>query len=202
MAAGNGYMQYLLSIVASQGAIVSVYMDPNHPDDFFSGFLEHVGPRHFLMADITPWGRMDGWRVLRTTSALQMLLGEDFEQRLSLLLAHYGEKHTPFFDAPLREEDDILYRVLEKCCAEKRVISLVVGEDMITGRVSEVNELRMKIDALSFFGENAGVEQLTLREIDMVCIGTGEEEMYETLERISGGAQLRVLRQESPEDKE
>ena len=46
------------------------------------------------------------------------------------------------------------------------------------------------------------MEQLTLREIDMVCIGTGEEEMYETLERISGGAQLRVLRQESPEDKE
>ena len=202
MAAGNGYMQYLLSIVASQGAIVSVYMDPNDPEGFFSGYLEHVGPRHFLMADITPWGRMDGWRVLRTTAAIQMLLGEDYEQRLSLLLAHYGEKHVPFFDAPMREDDDILYRVLEKCCAEKRVISIVVGEDMITGRVSEVNELRMKMDALSFFGEAAGVEQLTLREIDMVCIGTGEEEMYETLERMSGGAQLRILRQDPPEDKE
>lgn len=202
MAAGNGYMQYLLALVASQGAIVSVYMDPNDPEGFFSGFLEGVGPRHFLMADVTPWGRLEGWRVLRTTSAIQMLLGEDYEQRLSLLLAHHGDVHTPFFEAPLSDEDDILYRVLEKCRKEDRLISIVVGEDMITGRVSEVNELRMKMNALSFFGADAGVEQLTLREIDMVCIGTAEEKMYETLERMSSGAQLRILRREGPEGEE
>ena len=51
------------------------------------------------------------------------------------------------------------------------------------------------------FGTDAGVEQLTLREIDMVCIATQEEQMYETLERMMGGAQLRILREDGPEDR-
>lgn len=201
MAAGNGYIQYLLHLVAAQGALASVYMDPNDPDGFFSGYVECVGPRHFLMADVTPWGRLEGWRVLRTGEAVQLLLGEEYEQRLGLLLSYYGQTHTPFLPPQTQDEDDVLYRVLEKCRQEKRVISLVVGDDMITGRVGEVNELRLKIDAMSFFGTDAGVEQLTLREIDMVCIATQEEQMYETLERMMGGAQLRILREDGPEDR-
>ena len=201
MAAGNGYIQYLLHLVAAQGALASVYMDPNDPDGFFSGYVECVGPRHFLMADVTPWGRLEGWRVLRTGEAVQLLLGEEYEQRLGRLLSHSGQTHTPFLPPQTQDEDDVLYRVLEKCRQEKRVISLVVGDDMITGRVGEVNELRLKIDAMSFFGTDAGVEQLTLREIDMVCIATQEEQMYETLERMMGGAQLRILREDGPEDR-
>lgn len=201
MAAGNGYIQYLLHLVAAQGALASIYADSAHPEEFFTGYVECVGARHFLMADVTPWGRMDGWRVLKTAAAQQILLGDEYEQRLGLLMMHYGETHKPLFAQPPREEDDVLYAVLEQCRQEGRVVSLMVGEDMITGRVSEVNELRLKLDAMSFFGTDAGVEQLTLREIDMVCIGTQEEQMYETLEHMMGGAQLRILREDgSPDD--
>ena len=79
MAAGNGYIQYLLHLVAAQGALASVYMDPNDPDGFFSGYVECVGPRHFLMADVTPWGRLEGWRVLRTGEAVHLVIrdGQD-----------------------------------------------------------------------------------------------------------------------------
>lgn len=198
MASGNGYIQYLLHLVAAQGALVSVYTEPDDPDGFFSGYLECVDPRHFLMAEVTPWGRLDGWRVMRTQDAFQILAGEDFEERLSLLLAHYRQQHVTFFDAPLEEEEDILYRVLDKCRQEGRVISLVVGEDMVTGRIREVNELRVRLSTMSFFGMDAGEEVLTLREVEMVSIDSQEERMYETLERMAGGPQLRILREDEP----
>lgn len=195
MAAGNGYIQYSLHLIAAQDELASVYADPAHPEEFFTGYVECVGARYFLMADVTPWGHIEGWRVLKTSAAQQILLGDEYEQRLALLMMHYGETHKPFFAQPPREED-VLYAVLRQCQQERRVVSLMVGEDMITGRVSEVNELRLKLDAMSFFGADAGVEQLKLREIDMVCIGTQEEQMYETLERMMDSAQLRILRRD------
>jgi hypothetical protein len=198
MASGNGYIQYLLHLVAAQGALASIYTDPGDPDGFFAGFLESVGPRHFLMAEVTPWGRLDGWRVRRTQDAFQILLGEEYEARLQILMKHYGEKHEALFAVPPPDEEDILFAVLEKCRRENRVISLVVGDDMITGRVTEVNQLRLKLAALSFLGADAGMEQLTLREIDMVSIDSQEERMYETLEQLSGVPKLRVLRERAP----
>lgn len=199
MAVGNGYMQYSLQLVAVREVLASIYMNPGYPDDFFTGYVEDVGPRHFLIADATPWGHLEGWRVLRTGAALQIVVDEEYERRLDGLIEHYGEKHMRFFTQPLGEED-LLYRVLDKCRREKRVISLMVGEDVIVGRVSEVNELRTRLNAMSFFGADAGVEQVSLREIDMVCIDTQEERMYETLERMKGGTQLRLLREDGQSD--
>ena len=122
----------------------------------------------------------------------------EYEARLQILMMHYGEKHEALFAVPPSDEEDILFAVLEKCRRENRVISLVVGDDMITGRVTEVNQLRLKLAALSFLGADAGMEQLTLREIDMVSIDSQEERMYETLEQLSGVPKLRVLRERAP----
>lgn len=193
MAAGNGYIQYLLRLVAAQGQLASIYTDSGDPDGFFAGFLECVGPRHFLMAEVTPWGRLDGWRVRRTQDAFQLLAGEDYEERLSVLLAHYREQHVTFFEHPLAEDADILFSVLTKCAREGCVVSLVVGDDMITGRVKEVNELRVTLRAMGFFGADAGEEVITLRDVEMASIASQEEIMYETLERIGQGPELRVL---------
>ena len=54
--ATNGYMVYLLRILAAQGALASIYTDPNDPDGFCAGFVEAVDANHVLMCDLTPWG--------------------------------------------------------------------------------------------------------------------------------------------------
>ena len=58
----NGYMVYLLRILAAQGALASVYTDPDDPEGFSAGFVEAVDGLHTLMCDLTPWGQIDGWR--------------------------------------------------------------------------------------------------------------------------------------------
>ena len=95
--AANGYMVYLLRILAAQGALASIYTDPTDPDGFCAGFVEAVDGKHVLMCDLTPWGKIDGWRVRRNSDVIQVLSGEEYEQRLAMLMAYHKERHRSFF---------------------------------------------------------------------------------------------------------
>ena len=180
----NGYMVYLLRILAVQGALASVYTDPEDPEGFAAGFIEAVDGQHVLMCDLTPWGQIDGWRVRRNADVLQVLYGEEYEQRLAMLMAYHKQHHRPFFtDAPA-EDTDLLLSVLLACRERGDIVSVIIGEEMITGRVLEANGLRLKLRLLDFFGREAEEETVTLREIEILEVGTQEEQMYAVLEEL------------------
>ena len=180
----NGYMVYLLRILAVQGALASVYTDPDDPEGFAAGFIEAVDGQHVLMCDLTPWGQIDGWRVRRNADVLQVLYGEEYEQRLAMLMAYHKQHHRPFFtDAPA-EDTDLLLSVLLASRERGDIVSVIIGEEMITGRVLEANGLRLKLRLLDFFGREAEEETVTLREIEILEVGTQEEQMYAVLEEL------------------
>ena len=194
----NGYMVYLLRILAVQGALASVYTDPDDPEGFAAGFIEAVDGQHVLMCDLTPWGQIDGWRVRRNADVLQVLYGEEYEQRLAMLMAYHKQHHRFFFtDAPA-EDTDLLLSVLLECRERGLIVSVIMGNEMITGRVLEANGLRAKLRLLDFFGREAEEETVTLREIEILEIDTQEEKMYGILEKME--AQRMTLVQ--PEDKQ
>ena len=180
----NGYMVYLLRILAVQGALASVYTDPEDPEGFSAGFVEAVDGQHVLMCDLTPWGQIDGWRVRRNQDILQVLSGEEYEQRLAMLLAYHKEYHRCFFTEAPAEDTDLLLSVLLSCREKQQIVSVIVGDDMITGRVVEANGLRMKLQCLDFFGREVETETVTLREIEILEIDTQEEKMYGVLEEM------------------
>ena len=182
--ATNGYMVYLLRILAAQGAIASIYTDPSDPDGFCAGFVEAVDGKHVLMCDLTPWGQIDGWRVRRNSDVVQVLSGEEYEQRLAMLMAHHRQHHRCFFTDYPEEDTDLLLSILLACKARREIVSVIIGEEMITGRVAEANGLRVKIRLLDFFGREAEEETVTLREIEILEIDTQEEKMYAILEEL------------------
>ena len=184
MAIPNGYMTYLLRILAAQGALASVYTDPKDPEGFSAGFVEAVDSQHVLMCDLTPWGQIDGWRVRRNSDVIQILSGEEYEQRLGMLMAHHKQYHRPFFTDYPAEDTDLLLSVLLECKARNEILSVIIGNEMITGRVVEANGLRVKIRLLDFFGREAEIETVTLREIEILEIDTQEEKMYGILEEM------------------
>ena len=184
MAMNNGYMVYLLRILAAQGALASVYTDPNDPEGFSAGFVEAVDASHVLMCDLTPWGQVEGWRVRRNQDVLQVLSGEEYEQRLAMLLSYHKQHHRPFFTEYPEEDTDLLLSVLLACKTREAIVSVVMGSEMITGRVLEANGLRARIRVLDFFGRPAEEEVVTLREIEILEIGTQEESMYAVLEEM------------------
>jgi len=181
MAMPNGYMVYLLRILAAQGALASVYTDPNDPEGFCAGFVEAVDAAHVLMCDLTPWGQIDGWRVRRNSDVLSILSGEEYEARLAMLLAHHKQYHRQFFTEAPAEDTDLLLSVLLACREKKQIVSVIIGNEMITGYVLEANGLRTKIRLLDFFGREAEEETVTLREIEILQIDTQEEKMYAVL---------------------
>ena len=184
MAINNGYMVYLLRILAAQGALASVYTDPNDPEGFSAGFVEAVDAAHVLLCELTPWGQIEGWRVRRNQDVLQVLSGEEYEQRLAMLMAYHKQHHRFFFtDAPA-EDTDLLLSVLLECRARREIVSVIIGNEMITGRVLEANGLRAKFRLLDFFGREAEEETVTLREIEILEIDTPEERMYAVLEEL------------------
>jgi len=184
MAVPNGYMVYLLRILAAQGALASIYTDPNDPDGFCAGFVEAVDGKHVLMCDLTPWGQIDGWRVRRNSDVIQVLSGEEYEQRLGMLMAHHKEHHRPFFTDYPQEDTSLLLSVLLECRERGEIVSVIIGNEMITGRVAEANGLRVKIRLFDFFGREAEEETVTLREIEILEIDTQEEKMYAILEEM------------------
>lgn len=184
MAIPNGYMIYLLRILAAQGALASIYTDPNDPDGFSAGFVEAVDSKNVLMCDLTPWGQIDGWRLRRNSDVIQVLSGEEYEQRLAMLLTHHKQRHKPFFTDYPAEDTDLLLSVLLECRDREEIVSIIIGNEMITGRVLEANGLRVKIRLLDFFGRKAEEEIITLREIEILEIDTQEEKMYAVLEEM------------------
>ncbi|MDO5378090.1 MAG: hypothetical protein Q4G52_07135 [Clostridia bacterium] len=180
----NGYMVYLLRILAAQGALASVYTDPDDPEGFSAGFVEAVDGQHVLMCDLTPWGQVDGWRVRRNADVIQVLSGEEYEQRLAMLMAYHREHHRCFFTEAPAEDTDLLLSVLLACRDKREIVSVIMGEEMITGRVLEANGLRVKLRLLDFFGREAEEETVTLREIEILEVGTQEEKMYAVLEEL------------------
>ena len=184
MAIPNGYMTYLLRSLAAQGALASIYTDPNDPDGFSAGFVEAVDNKHVLMCDLTPWGQIDGWRVRRNSDVIQILSGEEYEQRLAMLLAYHKQHHRSFFTDYPAEDTDLLLSVLLECKERGEIVSIIIGNDMATGRVVEANGLRVKLKLIDFYGRQAEDEVITLREIEILEIGTQEEKMYAILEEM------------------
>ncbi len=180
----NAYMVYLLRILAAQGALASLYTDPNDPEGFCAGFVEAVDGAHVLSCDLTPWGQIDGWRVRRNSDILQVLAGEEYEQRLGMLMAHHKQRHRCFFTEEPAEDTDLLLSVLLACKGRGQIVSIIIGNEMITGRVSEANGLRVKLRLIDFWGREAEEETITLREIEILEIDTQEEKMYAVLEEL------------------
>jgi len=198
MAIPNGYMTYLLRILAAQGALASIYTDPNDPDGFCAGFVEAVDAKHVLMCDLTPWGQIDGWRVRRNSDVIQILSGEEYEQRLGMLMAHHKQHHRPFFTDYPAEDTDLLLSVLLECRERNEIVSIIIGNDMATGRVLEANGLRVKLKLIDFYGRQAEEEVITLREIEILEIGTQEEKMYAILEEMEAQRMQLLPTEEQP----
>ena len=82
-----------------------------------------------------------------------------------MLLAYHKQHHCCFFTEAPAEDTDLLLSVLIACKELGEIVSVIMGDDMITGRVLEANGLRLKLRLLDFFGREAEEETVTLREI-------------------------------------
>jgi hypothetical protein len=178
----NGYIVYLLKMIAEQGAIASLYCDATDLDNYQGALIEQVNMRHVVLAAITPWGKLDGWWVRRTADIQQALCGEEQEMRLNFLMRYHDQHHQPLLPTLLGAETDWMRAVLELAIGERRLVSLFTSTETFTCEPLQVDDLRVTIRVLDLFGQpEPEDETFTLRDIEALSIGTEEERMYDIL---------------------
>ena len=189
----NGYIVYLMRMIAEQGAVASLYCDANDPENYQAALIEQVNLRHVVIAAITQWGKLDGWWVRRTGDIVQVLCGEEQELRLNYLMRHHEQRHAPLLPLGQASETDWLRAVLDLAIREKRLVSLFTATETFTCEPLQVDDLRVTVRALDLFGQpEAEDETFTLRDIEALSIGTEEEQMYDILrEHFPGDMELR-----------
>jgi len=177
----NRYSYYQLRVACQQHMMASIYAEVDAPEEFNAGYVEAVTQRHVLLWSVTPWGQPDGWVLRRTEEVLQVFMGDDFEVRLQMLLEMGGSMPTPLLNPPPGPEEDLLRRVLQWAEEQGEIISIMTAEDTYTGSITQLDDLRMSMNLLDFFGAEDGQKQFPLREIQIVTLCTQEEHMYKQL---------------------
>jgi len=177
--AHGGYVGYLLSQLRGSGELVSVFLDSQNPDTFTTGFVRAVNPRQVLLRCVTPWGLLDGFMALRNADIIQAMYGEDFEKRMALLLKLRGQSpgNEPEFD----QNADYFTQLLEIGLKTGCVVTVWDEQTSLTGRIIALDDLRVTMEALDFFGGQAGEANVKLRDILLVSLGSEEEEVYRLL---------------------
>ncbi len=172
----DGFYHYQLSLYQKMNVLASLFVDPENPDDFIAGYIEHVNPRQVVVSAVSPVGHYDGLMGVRMTE-INTVMGEDeYSERLRRLLLLRGEKPRETLD--VQPDEDLIHAMCRKVQDEGRVITLWVGENEHVGYVTELNDMRVTLSALDFFGQNPQPLTLPLREIDMASLGSEDDEMF------------------------
>jgi len=177
----EGYNGYQLKLNQSLNQLVSLYIDPDNPDDFISGFVRALNGRQVLLNAVTPYGRYDGYFVVRMSSII-MVLGEDMlAERLRLLLKINRE--TPDEDIPYEHEtgEDLIHALLRASIDRNELVTIFTREGDYSGYALRLDDMRVSFLTLDCFGKPAETVDFVLREIDMASMGAEEDDMWRKL---------------------
>ena len=176
----DGFSMYQLRLYKEMGILTSLFIDPQNPDDFIAGFIEAVNQRQVMIRSVSPFGRYDGFIVVRL-SDIDLILGEDdYSTRLTRLLEARGEQPTDEID--IEENEDLVHAMCRKAVSEDSVITLWLTDDSEhVGRVLHLDDMRVTIGELDYFGRDPRPLTLTLREITMASIGAEDDKLYQLL---------------------
>jgi len=175
----GGYVGYVLGQLRDGGELVSVFLDSQNPDTFTTGFVRAVSPRQVLLRCVTPWGMLDGFMALRNGDIIQVMHGEDFEKRMELLLKL--RQQTPADEPEFDQGSDYFTQLLNIALASGCVVTVWDEHTSLTGRITALDDLRVTMAALDFFGGEAGEVNIKLRDVLLVSLGSEEEEVYRLL---------------------
>lgn len=178
--ANDGFYLYQLRMFKELEVLTSLFIDPQNPDDFVAGYVEAVTQRQVILRSVSPFGRYDGFMALRLAD-IDLILGEDdYALRLSRLIAARGE--TPPAPVAVEEGEDLVHALCRRAVEQNAVITLWLSDDVEhVGRVAQLDDMRVTIAELDYFGQDPRPITLVLREIEMASIGSDDDNMFQIL---------------------
>ena len=176
----DGFYLYQLRLFKEMGVLTSLFIDPQNPEDFIAGFIEAANSRQVMLRSVSPFGKYDGFIVTRL-SDIDLIMGEDdYSIRLSRLLRARGEQPTDTIE--IEENEDLIHAVCRKGVKDDAVVTVWLQDNAEhVGRVLQLDDMRVTIGELDYFGRDPRPLTLTLREITMASIGSEDDNIYQLL---------------------
>ena len=174
-----GYIGYQLKALMNDRAITSVFSDPENPDDFIAGYVHMVSAKQCILESVTPYGRYDGFFVMRNNCINEVLHDPVYAERLEIMLK-LNRSQPGVLPMP-EPEEDYMRHVLVWAKEHHRVVTVWTRDEAYTGFVEIADDLRLTVGVLDFMGKNPMPVQLALRDIELMSVGAEEERMYEQL---------------------
>lgn len=171
----DGYNGYQLKAFAQADTLVTMYMDPESTDDYMDCFVQTVNARQAMVLVVSEFGRYDGFMVLRL-SDVGMVLGEDgYSVRLKHILKLRGEPAPA--PVPSSLDEDLTHALCRAAMARGHVITLFTADDERAGFVTRLDDIRVTLGELDFYGQPAGETTLVLRDVEMATMDAEEDLM-------------------------
>lgn len=176
----DGFYMYQLKLFREMGILASLFIDPQNPDDFVAGYVEQVNQKQVIIRSVSPFGRYDGFIMVRLCD-IDLVLGEDdYSVRLSRLIEARGAK--PEDSLSVEEGEDFVHALCRKALEENQVITVWLSDDAEhVGRVMQLDDMRVTIGELDYFGRNPMPRAIALREVEMVSLGSEDDQLYQLL---------------------
>ena len=175
----DGFFHFQLREYQAGRALVSLFVDPDNPDDFIAGYISHVNPRQVVLNAVSPAGRYDSVIGVRLTEISSILGEDDYSERLRRLLALRGERITSFIEPA--EGEDLFHAMCRTVMEEERVMTIWCGDNEYVGFVTALDDMRVTLSALDFFGQDPVETPILLRDITMASFGAEDDEIYQIL---------------------
>lgn len=190
----TGYWALVMRALKETGDVASVYTQMENPDNFYIGYITHMSARHFSIRALDIDGSHDGWLIGRCSDVTQVIAGDDYEVRMRWLETLL-DKPAP--SDPLGEDCDDLFAGYARAAMEQGAAVTVWSEgseEEFSGFVRSVDDLHITLDALDFFGKDAGERVVNLSQLELMSIDALEERMIMRMhENISPNAPLKLL---------
>jgi hypothetical protein len=185
----EGYNGYQLKLNQSLNLLVSIYIDPENPDDFIPGFVRALNGRQALLNTVTPFGKYDGHIVIRMSNII-MVLGEDeLAERLKLLLKINRE--APAAEIPQEPGEDLVHALLRASIERSELVTLFTPEGDYPGFALRLDDMRVTFLTLDYFGKPAETVEFVLRDIEMASMGAEDEDMWRKLYEHAVGTEVK-----------
>lgn len=174
-----GFYRYQLELYQKNGVLASLFVDPENPDDFVAGYVASVNSRQAAVYAVSPVGRYDGLLATKLSKVYSIMGEDDYAMRLRRVLMLRGDQ--PREELDVLPEEDLFHAMCRKALETARVITLWVGESEYVGRVQGLDDMRVTLSALDFFGGDPTDMTLKIRDIDMASLGSEDDEMFQLL---------------------
>lgn len=174
-----GFYRYQLEIYRQNGVLASLFVDPEDPEGFIAGYVAALNSRQAAMYAVSPMGRYDGLLATRLSKVYSIMGEDDYALRLRRVLMLRGDQPRETLD--VQPDEDLFHAMCRRALALEKIITLWVGESEYVGRVRQLDDMRVTLGALNFFGDDPTDTTLAIRDIDMASLGSEDEEMFQLL---------------------